>query len=106
MMLPGLVILLIVLDIACLGLSLIAWNTKKQTIVSRSSTMVELCAMTLLTAKVTWLQWLLVVFCVYVSMQTPLLIDSTGAISIACDPVKHELTKHIGVDAYYTCCPG
>ncbi|WVZ70809.1 hypothetical protein U9M48_019446 [Paspalum notatum var. saurae] len=28
--------------------------------------------------------------------------DSTGAISIARDPVKHELTKHIGVDAYYT----
>ncbi|WVZ56049.1 hypothetical protein U9M48_006635 [Paspalum notatum var. saurae] len=28
--------------------------------------------------------------------------QSTGAISIARDPVKHELTKHIGVDAYYT----
>jgi len=25
-----------------------------------------------------------------------------GAISIARDPVKHELTKHIGVDAYFT----
>jgi hypothetical protein len=30
------------------------------------------------------------------------LSDSTGAISIARDPVKHELTKHIGVDAFYT----
>jgi hypothetical protein len=29
------------------------------------------------------------------------LSDSTGAISIAGDPVKHELTKHIGVDAFY-----
>ena len=28
--------------------------------------------------------------------------DSTGAISIARDPVKHDLTKHIGVDACYT----
>jgi hypothetical protein len=26
----------------------------------------------------------------------------TGAISITCDPVKHELTKHIGVDTFYT----
>ena len=26
----------------------------------------------------------------------------TSAINIARDPVKHELTKHIGVDAYYT----
>ncbi|WVZ87927.1 hypothetical protein U9M48_034501 [Paspalum notatum var. saurae] len=41
-------------------------------------------------------------FGVSVSIPTPLLTDSTGAISIARDPVKHELTKHIGVDAYYT----
>ena len=27
--------------------------------------------------------------------------DSIGAISIARDPVKHELTKHIGVDAFF-----
>ena len=30
---------------------------------------------------------------------TPLLSDITVAISIARDPVKHELTKHIGVNA-------
>jgi hypothetical protein len=27
--------------------------------------------------------------------------DSTGAISIALDPVKHELTKHVEVDCLY-----
>lgn len=32
---------------------------------------------------------------------TPLHSDSTGAINIARDPVKHELTKHIGVDAFF-----
>jgi hypothetical protein len=39
-----------------------------------------------------------------VSVTTPTLVlsDSTGAISIARDSVKHELTKHIGVDAFYT----
>lgn len=37
-------------------------------------------------------------FGVSVCMSTPLLSDSTGAISIAHDPIKHELTKHIGVD--------
>jgi hypothetical protein len=35
-------------------------------------------------------------------MLTPLFCDSTGAISIARDPVKHELTNHIGVDAHFT----
>lgn len=32
---------------------------------------------------------------------TPLHSDSIGAISIARDSVKHELTKHIGVDAFF-----
>jgi hypothetical protein len=57
--------------------------------------------MTLVTAKVTWLRWLLEDFVVSVSMPTSLLSDSTGANSIACDPVKHEFTKHIGVDAQF-----
>jgi hypothetical protein len=58
--------------------------------------------MTPVTAEVTWLWWMLKDFDVSVSMSTPLLSDSTWAISIARDLVKHELTKHIGVDAYYT----
>jgi hypothetical protein len=39
---------------------------------------------------------------VFVSMPTLLLSDSTWAISITRDPIKHELTKHIGVDAHFT----
>jgi hypothetical protein len=31
------------------------------------------------------------------------LTDSTCAVNIVRDLVKHELTKHIGFDAYYTC---
>jgi hypothetical protein len=58
--------------------------------------------MALMTTKVTWLRWLLEDFGVSVSMLTPLLSDCTRAISIARDPVKHELTKHIGVDAHFT----
>jgi hypothetical protein len=58
--------------------------------------------MTLVTTKVTWLRWLLKDFGVSIFMSTPLLSDSTGAINIARDPVKHEFTKHIGVDAHFT----
>ena len=82
-----------------LGGSLIAWKTKKHTAVSRSSAEAELRAMALLTAEVTWLRWLLEDFGVSVTTPTTLLSDSTCAIGIARDPVKHELTKHIGVDA-------
>jgi hypothetical protein len=58
--------------------------------------------MSLVTAKGTWLRWLLENFDVSVSMSTPLLSDSTGAISIAHDPVKYEFTKHVGVYAHFT----
>jgi hypothetical protein len=58
--------------------------------------------MSLVTSEVTWLWWFLEDFDVFVSMPTPLLSDSTKTISIARDLVKHELTKHIGVNAYYT----
>ena len=84
-----------------LGSSLIAWKTKKQIAVSRSNAEAELRAMTLLTVEITWFRWLLADFGVSVSAPTPLLSDSTGAISITRDPMKHELTKHIGVGASY-----
>jgi hypothetical protein len=82
--------------------SLIVWKTKKQVAVSCSSAEAELRDMTLVTAEVTWLRWLLEDFSVSVSMSTHFLSDSTGDISIARDPVKHELTKHVGVDAHFT----
>jgi hypothetical protein len=58
--------------------------------------------MTLVIVEVTWLRWLLEDFGVSIFMSTPLLSYSTTAISIALDPVKHELTKHIGVDVHFT----
>jgi hypothetical protein len=85
-----------------LGGSLIAWKIKKHVAVSRSSAKAELHAMALVTAEVTWLRWLLEDFGVSVSMSTPLLSDSIGAISIVRDSVKQELTKHVGVDAHFT----
>jgi hypothetical protein len=104
-MLLGLVIPLTVIlfpPIVFFSGSLIAWKTKKQVAVSCSSAEAELRDMTLVTAEVTWLRWLLEDFSVSVSMSTHFLSDSTGDISIARDPVKHELTKHVGVDAHFT----
>jgi hypothetical protein len=83
-----------------LGSSL-AWKMKKQTIVSRSSAEAELRALACVTAEVTWLRWLLADFGVAPFFSTSVHCDSTGAISIAQDSVKHELTKHIGVDCFY-----
>jgi hypothetical protein len=40
-------------------------------------------------------------FGVSVDAPTSLMLDSTCGISIARDSVKHELTKHLGVDASF-----
>jgi hypothetical protein len=85
-----------------LGGFLIVWKTKKQVAVSHSSAEVELRVMALITTEVTWLRWLLENFGISVSMPTTLLSDSIWAINIARDPVKHELTKHVGVDTHFT----
>ena len=82
--------------------SSIAWKSKKQAAVSRSSTEAELRALATTTAEIVWLRWLLADLGISCDVATPLLCDNTGAIQIANDPVKHELTKHIGVDAFFT----
>jgi hypothetical protein len=86
-----------------LGGSLIAWKTKKQTAISRSRTEAELRAIASLMSEVIFLRWLLEDFGVSVTIPTSLLSDSIGAISITRDPVKHELIKHIVVDAFFVC---
>ena len=42
-------------------------------------------------------------FCASITTPTTLLSDSISATSIACGLFKHELTKHIGVDAPFMC---
>ena len=85
-----------------LGSSLMVWKTKKQSTVSRSSVEAEVRALAATVQEVIWLRWMLQDLGVPVTSPTPLHCDSTGALQIAADPVKHELTKHIGVDAHFT----
>ena len=84
-----------------LGGSPIAWKSKRQTAVSRSSAEAELRALATTTAEIIWLRWLLADFGVTCADPTILRCDNTSAIQIANNPVKHELTKHIGVDASF-----
>jgi hypothetical protein len=62
-----------------LGSSLIYWKTKKQTAVSRSSAEAELRAMASVTAKITWLRWLLVDLGVSDPGPTPFLSDISSS---------------------------
>jgi hypothetical protein len=70
--------------------------------VSRSSTEAELRALATTTAKIIWIRWLLADLGVSCDAPTLLHCDNTRAIQICHDPVKRELTKHIGVDVSFT----
>ncbi|KAJ9553465.1 hypothetical protein OSB04_017510 [Centaurea solstitialis] len=85
-----------------LGDSLISWKSKKQDVVSRSSTEAEYRAMAVTTSEIVWLCWLLADMGVDVSQPTPLHCDNKSAMQIAKNSVFHERTKHFEIDCHFT----
>ncbi|XP_042460477.1 uncharacterized mitochondrial protein AtMg00810-like [Zingiber officinale] len=83
-----------------LGTSLIAWKSKKQDRVSKSSTESEYRAMSSACSEIVWLRGLLGELGFSQLEPTPLHADNTSAIQIAANPVFHERTKHIEVDCH------
>jgi len=85
-----------------LGDSLISWKSKKQSIVSQSSTEAEYRAMASTTKEIVWLRWLLADMGVSFSHPTPMYCDNQSSIQIAHNSVFHERTKHIEIDCHLT----
>ncbi|XP_058788410.1 secreted RxLR effector protein 161-like [Vicia villosa] len=72
-----------------LGDSLISWKSKKQDIISRSSTKAEYRAMASTTTEIVWLRWLLSDMGVILSEPTPMYCDNKSAIQLAHNSVFH-----------------
>ncbi|KAA0050766.1 putative mitochondrial protein [Cucumis melo var. makuwa] len=84
-----------------LGDSLISWRSKKQSVVSRSSTESEYRAFADTTAELLWLRWFLADMGVPQQGPTLLYCDNRSAIQIAHNDVFHERTKHIENDCHF-----
>jgi hypothetical protein len=84
-----------------LGDSLISWRSKKQSVVTRSSTEAEYRALADTTAELLWLRWLLQDLGIDCSTAVPIHCDNRNAIQIAHNDVFHERTKHIEIDCHF-----
>ena len=85
-----------------LGTSLVSWRSKKQDLVSHSSTEAKYRALADTTFELVWLRWLLVDMDAPQPTTTPLYCDNRSAICIAHNDVFHECTKHIEIDCHIT----
>ncbi|XP_013632827.1 PREDICTED: uncharacterized protein LOC106338383 [Brassica oleracea var. oleracea] len=75
-------------------------KSKKQLIVSQSSTEAKYRGMAQVTCELIWLQQLLTDLQIKVQNTTKLFYDNKSAIHIATNPVFHERTKHIEIDCH------
>nr|GEW44762.1 uncharacterized mitochondrial protein AtMg00810-like [Tanacetum cinerariifolium] len=84
-----------------LGSSLISWQSKKQNVVSRSSTKAEYRTLADTTCEISWLKCLLQEFKVQVHTPVPILCDNISSIALASNPIQHARTKHIEIDRHF-----
>lgn len=83
-----------------LGSSLISWKSKKQQIVSRSSTEAEYRSMALATCELVWIGMLLTDFGISCTKVVPLFCDNKAAVYLTSNAAFLERTKHIEVDCH------
>lgn len=84
-----------------LGDTLISWKSKKQSVISRSSSEAEYRAMAHTATEIIWLRCLLQDMGIRVSSPTPMFCNNKSAIQIAHNSVFHERTKHIEIDCHF-----
>ncbi|XP_047267171.1 uncharacterized mitochondrial protein AtMg00810-like [Capsicum annuum] len=77
------------------GEALISWKSKKQNIVSRSSTEAEFKSMATIVAEVTWLTGPYKELGVTVTLPFQMFCDSKAAIQIATHPIFHKTSEKV-----------
>ena len=82
------------------GRNLVSWNSKKQSVIFRSSVESKYRAMTQSIREIMRLHQLLIEVAIKTPIQAKLWCDNQAALHIASNPVFHERTKHIEIDCH------
>lgn len=72
-----------------LGGNLISWSSKKQVVVSRSSTEAEYRSLVVVVAEVMWLEFLLSELCAKLPSAPFVFYDNQSAVHMTVNPVLH-----------------
>lgn len=81
--------------------NLVSWSSKKQKVVSTSSTEVEYRSLSNGATELTWLQSLLAKMNIKLEKRPIIWCDNKSAIALAENPVFHGRTKHIEIDVHF-----
>lgn len=84
-----------------LGDTLVSWGSRKQRVVSRSSTESEYRALADGAAELCWLSSLLTELGLHLKWPAMLWCDNISAKSLAANPVQHSRSKHIEIDIHF-----
>ena len=83
------------------GGNLVSWSSKKQSVVSQSSTESEYRALALVVAELTWMYSLLRELGVELKFSSVIWCDNQGVVSLAANPLYHARTKHIEIGVHF-----
>lgn len=84
-----------------LGANAIAWSSKKQQTVSRSSTEAEYRSLASATTEVIWIQSLLKELHISQTRQPLLWCDNLSTVALSANPVFHSRSKHFELDLHF-----
>ncbi|XP_074373943.1 secreted RxLR effector protein 161-like [Apium graveolens] len=84
-----------------LGKSPIAWKSKKQSVVARSTAKAEYRSLAMATCEVLWIKQLLKDLGLTHLGATTIFCDNKAALAISANPVHHEKTKHVEINCHF-----